>query len=151
MLCRQCEESLAGTGCIKNGVCGKSSELADLQDVLIGRLIDISVESFENISDEFISKADSLIADSLFLTLTNTNFDSERISSAIKDAESLLSGGNRYEFSIEKLDTDEDLRSLKELLLYGIKGLAAYYHHAVVLGGKDEAVSAFLRKALSSL
>ena len=151
MLCRQCEESLAGTGCIKNGVCGKSSELADLQDTLIGRLIDVSVESLDDISEEFISKADSLITDSLFLTLTNTNFDSARISSAIKDAESLLSGDNGYEFSIEKLDTDEDLRSLKELLLYGIKGLAAYYHHATVLGEKDDTVSAFLRKALSSL
>lgn len=151
MLCRQCEESVKGTGCIRNGVCGKSGELADKQDELIGMLVRMS-----RITDDCVSKeVDKCIVDGLFMTLTNTNFDQSRIDATIEDCKEICDkAGIRIdgtEFSITGMDEDADLRSLKELLLYGIKGLAAYYHHATILGRNDESVTSFIKRGLSSL
>ena len=149
MICRQCEESVNGTGCTKNGVCGKNAELADRQDVLVGVLMDISTSYGKDVDSESAPGIDALIVDGLFSTLTNTNFDIESINSYISEGEKLLSdiGGTRSEdFTIPSLDDNEDLRSLKELLLYGVKGLAAYYHHAYVLGGRDDSITDFIIK-----
>lgn len=155
MLCRQCEESVAGTGCVKNGICGKSAELADLQDSLISSLIRVSNSAASITDSELLKTADKHITDSLFLTLTNTNFDKSRFDAAISESEKIISkiGSESPEvnFSIENLDSNEDLRSLKELLLYGLKGLAAYYHHACILGAYSETIATFIRKGLSSL
>lgn len=154
MICRQCEESVNGTGCTKNGVCGKNAELADRQDVLVGVLMDISTTYGKGVDSESAPGIDALIVDGLFSTLTNTNFDIESINSYISEGEKLLSyiGGTRSEdFTIPSLDDNEDLRSLKELLLYGVKGLAAYYHHAYVLGGRDDSITDFIKKALGIL
>ena len=154
MICRQCEESVNGTGCTKNGVCGKNAELADRQDVLVGVLMDISTSYGKGVDSESAPGIDALVVDGLFSTLTNTNFDIESINSYISEGEKLLSdiGGTRSEdFNIPSLDDNEDLRSLKELLLYGVKGLAAYYHHAYVLGGRDDSITDFIKKVLSIL
>lgn len=146
MLCRQCEETVAGTGCIKKGVCGKTAELAEKQDLLIGTLIELASAGICS------PEADRVIVDGLFMTLSNTNFDGERIDACRTAAESLLGGKTDVRCrDIISLDSDEDLRSLKELLLFGLKGMAAYYHHADILGGKDENITAFMRKALSAL
>ena len=81
MICRQCEESVNGTGCTKNGVCGKNAELADRQDVLVGVLMDISTSYGKGVDSESATGIDALIVDGLFSTLTNTNFDIESINS----------------------------------------------------------------------
>ncbi len=146
MLCRQCEETIAGTGCVKRGVCGKTEELAKSQDILVGALIELAACGKKG------DEVDKTIVDGLFMTLSNTNFDQKVIDSQTAKAKTLV--GKNVEIrrkDIVSLDADDDLRSLKELLLFGLKGLAAYYHHAVVLGGKDEAVTGFLRKAMASL
>lgn len=157
MKCMQCEESLAGTGCIKKGVCGKSAELADEMDKLIATLIELSSATIECRNTDFIRELDSHIVDSLFMTLSNTNFDMQRIKDAEAVSDSLMQrAGKRYSlfsgtYGVDTYDSDEDLRSLKQLLLFGLKGLAAYYHHAYVLEAEDTTITAFMRKALSSL
>ena len=152
MRCRQCEETVAGGGCTRVGVCGKDEELAGLQDRLVGALVDLSVAYGP--SDDVPAEVDDLITDGLFMTLSNTNFDKTAFGTAIGDAEKALgptgsSGG--YVFSVDGLDGIDDLRSLKEILLYGIKGLAAYYHHARILGGEDPEVPSFMRKGLAAM
>ena len=145
MLCRQCEETIAGTGCVRNGVCGKTSALAEKQDLLIGALIELAK------SGKVCECCDRLIVDGLFMTLSNSNFDGARIDAVREEVMSRCGAKDIRVKDILALDADEDLRSLKELLLFGLKGLAAYYHHAVVLGYSDASVPAFIRKALSAL
>lgn len=163
MKCRQCEESLAGTGCIKNGVCGKSADVADAQDLLIQSLIVLSKGTIEKeFGEEIVRDIDRRIVNGLFMTLTNTNFDIECIKNEFQSNKELknrlriechfCSVGHPAEgIGVDSYDTNEDLRSLKELLLAGLKGLAAYYHHSVVLGYEDNSIPAFIRKALCSL
>ncbi|MBR7152821.1 MAG: hydroxylamine reductase [Candidatus Methanomethylophilaceae archaeon] len=152
MLCRQCEESIKGTGCTRNGVCGKNAALAEGQDALTGALIALC-RSYSD--DGYRDRVESLVVDGLFMTLTNTNFDPVRISEAKGAADALRSemslGSEGMGFSIQSLDDNDDLRCLKELLLYGIRGLAAYYHHARVLGGRDDSVFGFIMKGMSAL
>ena len=146
MLCRQCEETIEGTGCVKRGVCGKTEELAKSQDMLVGTLVELA--SSGKRGDE----VDETMVDGLFMTLSNTNFDRKAIDSQTERAKALIGKdvGIRCK-DISSLDDDDDLRSLKELLLFGLKGMAAYYHHARVLGEKDEAVTGFIRKAMAAL
>ncbi len=157
MKCTQCEESIAGTGCIRNGVCGKSAALADEMDRLVATLIEVSSAIEGCTNQAFLKEIDEHIVDSLFMTLTNTNFDMQRIKDAIANSDSFMArAGKKYcifsgDYSIDGYDTNEDLRSLKQLLLFGLKGLAAYYHHAYVLGASDLSVSAFIRKGLAAI
>ncbi len=157
MKCMQCEESIAGTGCIRNGVCGKSAALADEMDKLIATLIEVSTAT-ENCTDAgFLKEVDEHVVDSLFMTLSNTNFDMQRIKDAIAKSDSFMhKAGKEYcifkdDYSVDTYDSNEDLKSLKQLLLFGLKGLAAYYHHAYVLGAVDVSVTAFIRKALAAI
>ena len=157
MKCMQCEESIAGTGCTKNGICGKSGELADRMDKLIASLIELSSATIGCKNEGFIKEMDEHIVDSLFMTLSNTNFDMQRIDAAISVSDSLMKrAGKQYslfngDYSVDTYDSNEDLKSLKQLLLFGLKGLAAYYHHAYVLGALDASVTAFIRKALAAI
>lgn len=152
MKCRQCEETIAGTGCTRNGVCGKDNELAGLQDVLIGKLIDLSVSL--GTGDDIPQDIDDIIVSNLFMTLSNTNFDKDAFRGSINKIQNILDEkgyDSGYGFSIDLLEKEGDIGSLKEILLYGIKGLAAYYHHARVLGGSDPSIPSFIRKGLSSI
>ena len=157
MKCMQCEESIAGTGCTKNGICGKSGELADRMDKLIASLIELSSATIGCKNEGFIKEMDEHVVDSLFMTLSNTNFDIQRIDAAISVSDSLMKrAGKQYslfngDYSVDTYDSNEDLKSLKQLLLFGLKGLAAYYHHAYVLGASDSSVTAFIRKALAAI
>ena len=157
MKCMQCEESIAGTGCIRNGVCGKSAALADDMDRLIATLIEISLATDGCSNAQFLKEVDEHIVDSLFMTLSNTNFDKQRIDDAIRKSDSLMErAGKKYclfggDYGVDTYDSNEDLKSLKQLLLFGLKGLAAYYHHAYVLGAADICVTAFIRKALAAI
>ena len=146
MLCRQCEETIAGTGCVKRGVCGKTGELAGSQDILLGTLIELAACGIKG------EDADEIMVDGLFMTLSNTNFDKKAVDGQTEKAKKLI--GKDAEIrckDVLSLDRNEDLRSLKELLLYGLKGMAAYYHHARILGAKDEAVMEFIRRGMASL
>jgi len=167
MFCYQCEEALNGEGCTRAGFCGKTAEMADLQDKLIFALKGLAYFRIRNSVDD--EKMDDFVMESLFSTLTNTNFDpddlGEKISQAL-DYRDGLSGeapsGNVpkaasigadeiMSYSVGVLSTeDANVRSLRELLTYGVKGLAAYAHHAAILGYRDNEVTAFMYKALDS-
>lgn len=163
MRCRQCEESIAGTGCTKKGVCGKSAEVADAQDKLIQSLILLSDGSLnKDLDRDTLDDIDRRVIDGLFMTLTNTNFDGDLITKEFEDNKALKnrlgfpcpycgSGHPSVGLGVDSYDGNDDLRSLKELLLAGTKGLAAYYHHARILGYTDNSVPEFVRRSLSSL
>lgn len=162
MKCRQCEETVGPEGCMKGGVCGKTAATAEAQDVLIQTLIVMAQTTVKKqVAPAQLAAIDRRITEGLFATLTNTDFDEARIKGMCRDNKVLIGeiGGvcpfdkivPTPDVGILSYDKDSDLRSLKELLLYGLKGLAAYYHHAVVLGYTDAAVTAFLRKGLAAL
>ena len=175
MFCYQCQETAMGTGCTLKGVCGKTSEVANLQDLLLFVVRGIAVYNGhlrkEGQSSE---QADKFIYDALFITITNANFDKVAITEKIKEGLKLkkeLAGkvkienapdeclwdGNEEEFE-EKSKTvgvlrtpNEDIRSLKELVHYGLKGMAAYVEHAHNLGYQSPEIFAFMQHALSEL
>ena len=173
MFCNQCEETAKGTGCTIKGVCGKEEEIASYQDVLVYLCKGISIRNLAAMEKGKGNPAAGLfIAESLFSTLTNVNFDKKRfadqIARAIAIRDSLpAAGGSEPDACtwkpkgdsdiIEKAKTvgilataNEDVRSLRATLLYGLKGVAAYYTHAEVLGKTDESITTFLQKGLAS-
>ncbi|ERI81909.1 hydroxylamine reductase [Bacteroides pyogenes F0041] len=175
MFCYQCQETAMGTGCILKGVCGKTSEVSNLQDLLLFVVRGIAVYN-ERLREAGTpcEEADKFIYDSLFVTITNANFSRENIAEKIKTGLQLkrelgkrvavdnapdecLWDGTEEEFA-EKAATvgvlrtaDEDIRSLKELVHYGLKGMAAYAEHAGNLGHKSAEIFAFMQHALVQL
>ncbi|MCD6152702.1 MAG: hydroxylamine reductase [Syntrophobacterales bacterium] len=178
MFCYQCQETAKNTGCIVKGICGKTEETANLQDLLIYILKGISIYA-EKVKEKGASdnKYGLFIARALFATITNANFDNDRLITLIREGLKLRDelkkkcGGNisgklhdsavwfsddPAEFnkkaeSVGVLSTDnEDVRSLRELLMIGLKGIAAYADHAAILGLEDEKIYAFLMEALAS-
>jgi len=176
MFCNQCQEALNVKGCTKNGVCGKKGEVADFQDRLIYVLKSISFYNLKaraaGLNEE---TTDRFMLDGFFATLTNTNFDKKAIESYITEGFELRDSINMKlsqealpskkdlpavatvtPENIESLEVavhstqNEDIRSLRELLTFGLKGLAAYAHHAYILGYKDEAIYEFIEKGLVS-
>ena len=175
MFCFQCQETAKGTGCILSGVCGKTPEVANMQDLLLFVVRGIAVYNQALRKDGRSSaRADKFIFDALFTTITNANFDKHAIIKKIKKGLELkkdLSNqvtiehapdectwyGDETEFE-EKAQTvgvlrtsDEDIRSLKELVHYGIKGMAAYVEHAYNLGYENPEIFAFMQYALAEL
>jgi hydroxylamine reductase len=174
MFCNQCQETFNSIGCTKNGVCGKKGEVADLQDKLIYVLKSISFYNLKARAAGLNEEAtDRFLLDGFFATLTNTNFDKKEIESLIKKGfelrdkikAKLPAGTVTAEKDLPAVATvtpeniggldvavhstaNEDIRSLRELLTYGMKGMAAYAHHAYVLGYKDEAIFEFIEKGL---
>lgn len=135
MFCFQCEQTAKGEGCTILGVCGKKEDTANLQDKVISSLIELSKTTP---NDETTKK----IIEGLFATITNTNFDNNSLQSMI----------NNPNFDMNILwHENEDIRSLKSLILFGLKGMAAYAHHARVLGYKDDEVDNFFYEGLSAL
>lgn len=181
MFCYQCEQTAGGKGCTKIGVCGKNSTVAALQDLLVHQLKGIGFYANEAVKKgvKLTDEINRFTMDGLFTTLTNVNFDENRLVELIKEADKIkseakeLAGelsveipeGSDYTSpaTIEEMVQDakgvgimadptlnEDIRSLKELAIYGLKGMAAYGHHAYVLGKQDETVNNFLYKALAA-
>lgn len=160
MFCFQCEQTAGCSGCTGNaGVCGKTSRTAGLQDKLTGALIGLAKTCSSNPHTEETTR---LIIQGLFTTITNVSFNDETIQQLIDEvqrekqrispgcADCAARCGNTDDYDMEKLWTDnEDIRSLKSLILFGIRGMAAYAYHALVLGYSDAAVDAFFYKALS--
>ncbi len=175
MFCYQCQETGRNKGCEYGGVCGKSEDLADLQDLLIYILKGISEIIVKGKHDiKSLSYVNHEVIKSLFMTITNANFDDEVIILQIKQ---MLSIRNelRSKISVEVLHdaatfeietmndmvykasyvgmvpkNNEDVRSLKHLILFGIKGLAAYTYHALNLGKELEILYAFIYEALEA-
>lgn len=164
MFCYQCEQTAGCTGCTGNtGVCGKSANTASLQDELTGALIGLAraTEGNEQLVTEEMNQ---LVLEGLFTTITNVNFNDETLKlliDKIEDTKKKLvpncftcsdSCGRNNNFDMSTLwTTDEDIRSLKSLILFGIRGMAAYAYHASVLGYTDETISKFFYKALFAI
>lgn len=144
MFCFQCEQTAFGKGCTKTGVCGKQADTAKLQDELTSSLIELA-----NCSDKNEENTDLLI-NGLFTTITNVNFDNESITKITKEVKDKIRCDNKFDINTV-WDTDEDTRSLKSLILFGLKGMAAYAHHAGVLGYKNEDVDNFFYEALQNI
>ena len=144
MFCYQCEQTAKGKGCTITGVCGKSADCANLQDELTSSIIELA--NCNNINDENTD----LIIESLFTSITNVNFDNKSIEDIIKRVKSKIPCD--FEFDINNVwNCNEDIRSLKSLILFGIKGMAAYAYHAAVLGYKDKSVNMFFYEALQAI
>ena len=160
MFCFQCEQTVGCTGCTGNaGVCGKKADTARLQDELTGALIGLAraVDGAETIS----KRTGQVIMEGLFTTVTNVSFDDEAIKTMIQkvraEKESLVPDcsncqspcGRTDEYDMQQLwNADEDIRSLKSLILFGIRGMAAYAYHANVLNYEDTEVNRFFCEAL---
>lgn len=176
MFCFQCQETAGNKGCMFGGVCGKKPETANLQDLLIYVTKGLSeiTTRLRPEGKEVPAAIDRLITTNLFMTITNANFDDDRfidrINATLSSRDELLeqlhddtglsdAASWQYRTAEERtlkadkvgvLNTgNEDLRSLRELVLYGLKGMAAYNKHANVLGHADAAIDAFLQKALA--
>ncbi len=176
MFCYQCQEAAKNTGCTIKGVCGKAPETSLLQDLLIFNLKGIAIygEALYR-KGELENSTGRFVAEALFSTITNANFDDERFSELIKQAveikKSLMEHNGSYAPLHEAAtwisddetsftdkaqevgvlsEQNEDIRSLKELIIYGLKGMAAYAEHAAVLGKEDPSLYGFMMEALAA-
>ena len=161
MFCFQCEQTAGCTACTGNaGVCGKPADVANLQDDLTEALIGLALAAEGKPASE---SADRAMLAGLFTTVTNVNFSAETVAEMAERVRAeakklgggctgcpMCCGANEYDMSaIWK--ADEDIRSLKALILFGLRGMAAYAYHAMVLGYKDEAVNAFCYEGLRAV
>ena len=180
MFCNQCEQTAKGVACTTVGVCGKKEDVSALQDLLVNACRGVSLAAIDaDVRGVDITQAGRFVADSLFTTLTNVDFDPASISAKVDEAVRLrekltcetcandLVGpyvdltpattvDGRVAQGIElgsPWDTsrDDDVQALQQTTLYGLKGVAAYAHHARLLGQEDPAVYAYLFKALAAL
>jgi len=158
MFCYQCQEASRGTGCTIRGVCGKTPETADLQDLLVAALKDLAVVARHAGTQGADLVTEGLfVVKGLFATITNANFDNARFEVLIAEARGrtarLAARSNIHPTAgaVGVLATgDPDLRSLRELMIYGLKGMAAYAEHAAMLGKEDETVYSFFMEALAA-
>ena len=182
MFCYQCQEAAGGKGCTKVGVCGKTADVAALQDLMIYTVKGISILGIK--ADEIayeVEGLDRFLIEGLFMTITNANFDKDRFFEKIKEGlalrneiKSTLVGKGVELSALEDAATftvnsnddivfkstssevgvlateNEDVRSLRELIIYGLKGMAAYAEHADNLGYDDKEIGRFIRKALAA-
>ncbi len=176
MFCYQCQETAKGTGCEIRGVCGKTEEVAKLQDLLIYTLKGISeiiIKGKMEVKD--IKEVNHEVLKSLFMTITNANFDAKDFENQIdkmlalrnelRNKSSINNPSDAVTFEAvskeEKLGKaalvgvlsteNEDVRSLREMITYGIKGMAAYTHHALNIGKENNDIYAFIYEGLAAL
>lgn len=149
MFCFQCEQTAGGKGCTRIGVCGKQPGTALLQDLLIGELVALAAGDGYTRTAEL----DTLVENALFTTLTNVNFDDLSLAALVEQVRKIRKeSGVAEAWDMNRLwSAGEDIRSLKSLLLFGMKGIAAYASHARVLGRNLENVTAFLYRGLALL
>jgi hydroxylamine reductase len=190
MFCRQCEQTAAGKGCTIQGVCGKSPEVAALQDLLIHSLKGIAV--YGKMARELgvmDAEIDRFLTEGLFTTVTNVDFDPNRVEGFVRRASSMMEKARESFLSAYQAkhnqpftgelpaatrwipaadrqglldqgsmvglladpEIPDNIRSLRELLLFGMKGMASYADHALILGKQDEQVNAFFYQGLAAL
>ena len=181
MFCFQCQETAKGTGCTLKGVCGKVSSTSALMDVLLHvvRGVSIAATRIREKDNEVTCRAGKFVIDALFSTITNANFDdasiARRITAGIALRDELKAEAKTLGITLPEVDEltwtgateedymrkaatvgvlrepNEDLRSLKELTLYGLKGMAAYMEHAMRLGHKDKEIVVFIQRTLADM
>ena len=163
MFCFQCEQTAGCSGCTgKAGVCGKSAQTAQIQDQLTGALIGLAHAANGTLPEG--QPIEKVMIESLFATLTNVNFDDDALKALlarVHEAKAELvpgcnscmsSCGHNDDYDMMRIwEADEDIRSLKSLILFGIRGMAAYAYHAMVLGYENAEVNQFFSKALFAL
>lgn len=172
MFCFQCQETAKGTGCTVRGVCGKTEEVAKLQDLIVYAakgIAEVVIKTKTKVGK--IEEVNEAVITALFATITNANFDESALESQIRQliahrdklrGKSEEGYSNAATFSLgDRADMlkfaeevgvlrteNEDVRSLREMIIYGLKGMAAYLHHAENIGYKDEEITAFIYEAL---
>lgn len=176
MFCFQCQETAGGRGCTVRGVCGKTPPVAGMQDLLVyvTKGLGVVTTKRREAGQDVPEAADRLVTENLFVTITNANFDEEAIAdrvaqtialrdelretlgdAALPDAVTWQGPREAYmakAATVGVLRTEnEDVRSLRELTTYGLKGLAAYVKHANMLGGDSRAIDAFIQSTLAKL
>ncbi len=175
MFCYQCQETAGNKGCTINGVCGKTNVTSNLQDLLVFATKSLSevLRAARKEGIKISKEINHLVSENLFITITNANFDDEAIKNSIENTfkikkelisqlkdVSLLSESAKYETTRANYEEaakstgflsieNEDIRSLKALITFGLKGLAAYLHHANVLLAENEDIDIFLQSALA--
>ncbi len=180
MFCYQCQEAAKGTGCVLKGICGKESHTSQAMDLLLFVVRGVSTlsDSLRKAGGAECDEVNRFVVDALFCTITNANFDDESILKRVDKGLELrnrllqeaIAGGvdlpeidelawkglrSEYEAKGQLVgvlrEADEDLRSLKELMIYGLKGMAAYLEHAIRLGYDDISIHAFIQRALATV
>lgn len=178
MFCFQCQEAAKGTGCTIKGVCGKDDETANRMDLLlfVTKGVSVVATQLRNAGIEVSAHVDHFVVDALFSTITNANFDIESITKRIVNGlqlrdqlkeeagrhgiqlpviDELVWKGDESSFEGKALtvgvlrEANPDIRSLKELIIYGLKGMAAYVEHAGNLGFEEEGLHQFIQYALA--
>ena len=175
MFCYQCQETAGCAGCTQAGVCGKQPDVAAMQDLLVyvTRGLSAVTTALRKESQPVSKQVNHLITFNLFTTITNANFDKERITERIRSTletksalldqvkdpsvlpqAALWDGAGDWEEKARQVGVlstqHEDIRSLRELITYGVKGLSAYMEHANTLLQENEEVDAFLQRALAA-
>ena len=175
MFCYQCQETAGGKGCTVRGVCGKPEEVAKLQDLLIYTLKGISdIVVKRKLEAIKLGVTNNDVLTSLFMTITNANFDDNALESQIRkmlaerdELSNSISTGELHDAAAFKVDSrqsmlekaasigvlstdNEDVRSLREMIVYGLKGIAAYAEHAKNLGKENIEINAFIYEALAA-
>jgi hydroxylamine reductase len=171
----QCQETAKNTGCTVKGVCGKQADTAQLQDLLLYVLKGIAFAGECAPAGVYEKEAGFFTIKALFATITNANFDNDKLTSLVKEALNIRESvkakaavpahmpdcvtwkpANDDDLQAKAssvgilLETNEDIRSLKELITYGLKGIAAYAEHAAVLGYEDDSIYSFAKEALAA-
>ena len=177
MFCYQCQETSKGTGCSVIGVCGKTPEVSNIQDLLlfVARGIAVYNQELRKLG-KASALADKFIVDALFMSITNANFDFEALNAKVKEGLRLKTelanqvgetskqfpdectwNGDESSFLAKATEVgvlrtpNEDIRSLKELTHYGLKGMAAYAEHAYNLNNEDKEIFSFMQRALAEI
>lgn len=144
MFCFQCEQTAFGKGCTKVGICGKQPDTANLQDELTNAVIELAV------CGEKSPENTDLIIEGLFTTVTNVNFCNNSIKNITEQIIEEINCDKT--FDVKSIwNTSEDIRSLKSLILFGLRGMSAYAHHARILGYKCEEVDNYFYEALNAI
>ena len=180
MFCYQCQETNKGIGCLLKGVCGKNSSTSAAMDLLlfVVRGVSIVADALRTNGQTVNKEVNGFVIDALFSTITNANFDDEsilkRVDNGLKLRDELKAQAQNAGLALPQVDEttwngsrdvymekaksvgvlrepNEDLRSLKELTVYGLKGMAAYLEHAMRLGYDDESIHTFMQSALAQM
>ena len=180
MFCFQCQETAKGQGCILKGVCGKDASTARAMDLLlfVVRGVCVATDQLNRMVVPVPEEVNGFVVDALFSTITNANFDDESILKridkgfilreqlkklaaengvALPSVDEVEWTGNRADYDSKAAEVgilrekNEDIRSLKELIVYGLKGMAAYLEHAVRLGYDDEHIHLFIHQAIADI
>ena len=180
MFCYQCQETAKGIGCTFAGVCGKRASTSSAIDILLFAVRGVSIvaDALRIKGSKVDEKVNLFVTDALFSTITNANFDDESILSRVKKGfairNELLAAAKQEDIEVPQVDEitwngedkdylekaktvgvlreqNEDLRSLKELVLYGLKGMAAYHEHAIRLGFNEDSIRAFTQSAIAQM